>query len=123
MSIIQPLTAADFANHVLDAETPVLVDFWSPACGPCRRMVPLLEELAAESEGRFKIFKIDVADVPQLAARYQVHALPTLLVFHGGEAIETLVGYKEKPRCSRRSSGPKHARKSPGDCRRESDAL
>jgi thioredoxin 1 len=93
---IQSLTAGDFSNDVLKAETPVLVDFWSPACGPCRRMAPLLEELAAESEGRFKIVKVDVSEAPQLAARYQVHALPTLLVFCGGEAIETMVGYKEK---------------------------
>lgn len=94
---VQSLSAENFPQHVLEAETPVLVDFWSPACGPCRRMAPLLEELAAESEGRFKIFKVDVAEQPQLAARYQVHALPTLLIFCGGEATEALVGYKDKP--------------------------
>jgi thioredoxin 1 len=93
---LQELTAESFQQLALEAEVPVLVDFWSATCGPCRRMLPILEQLAAESEGRFKIFKVDVAEQPQLAARYQIYALPTLLIFRRGEAVETIVGYKEQ---------------------------
>ncbi len=93
---LQELTAENFQQLALEAEVPVLVDFWSATCGPCRRMLPVLEQLAAESEGRFRIFKVDVAEQPQLAARYQVYALPTLLIFRQGEAAETMVGYKEQ---------------------------
>jgi thioredoxin 1 len=93
---LQELTAENFQQLALEAEVPVLVDFWSATCGPCRRMLPVLEQLAAESEGRFKVFKVDVAEQPQLAARYQIYALPTLLIFCHGETAQTMVGYKEQ---------------------------
>lgn len=93
---IQSLTSETFRQEVLEVEQPVLVDFWAAWCGPCRRMLPALEELASESEGRFKVVKVDVGDEPELAARYGVQALPTLVVFRDGEVAQTLVGYKDK---------------------------
>ena len=93
---IPSLTSESFRQEVLAADLPVLVDFWAAWCAPCRRMLPALEELAAESGGRFKVVKVDVGEEPDLAARYGVHALPTLVVFRQGEVAETLVGYREK---------------------------
>jgi len=93
---IQSLTSETFRQEVLEAEQPVLVDFWAAWCGPCRRMLPALEELASESGGRFKVVKVDVGDEPELAASYGVQALPTLVIFRGGEVAQTLVGHKDK---------------------------
>ena len=93
---IPSLTSKTFEREVLQAELPVLVDFWAAWCGPCRQMLPLVEELAAEGEGRFKIVKVDVGEEPELAARYGVKALPTLAVFLRGEIAQTLEGYKNR---------------------------
>lgn len=93
---IPSLTSQTFEREVLQAELPVLVDFWAAWCGPCRQMLPLIEELAAEGEERFKIVKVDVGEEPQLAAKYGVQALPTLAVFRRGEVAQTLEGYKNK---------------------------
>ena len=93
---IPSLTSQTFEREVLQAELPVLVDFWAAWCGPCRQMLPLIEELAAEGEGRFKIVKVDVGEEPQLAAKYGVQVLPTLAVFRRGEVAQTLEGYKNK---------------------------
>lgn len=93
---IQSLTSETFEREVLEAKLPVLVDFWAAWCRPCRQMLPLVEELAAEGEGRFKVFKVDVGEEPELAARYGVQVLPTLAVFRNGEVAQTLEGYKHK---------------------------
>jgi len=92
----QLLTNESFSHEVLEAEIPVLVDFWAAWCPPCRKMLPLIDELAASSAGRFKVFKVDVGEEPQLAARYAISVLPTMLVFRDGEIVETLVGCKDK---------------------------
>jgi thioredoxin 1 len=92
----QLLTNESFGREVLEADVPVLVDFWAPWCPPCRKMLPLIDELAASSDGRFKVFKVDVDEEPELAARYAVSALPTMLVFRRGEIAETLIGYKDR---------------------------
>ncbi len=85
-------TEATFHAEVLDADQPVLVDFWATWCGPCVAMAPLLDNLAVAYEGRAKVVKVDVDKNPDTAARYGVRAMPTLLLFKGGEVVDNLVG-------------------------------
>ena len=89
-------TESDFANQVLTSAQPVLVDFWAERCGPCKMIAPILEELALEFEGKVKIVKVNVDENQSLAAKYRVSAIPTLLVFKGGQVTEQMVGAKSK---------------------------
>jgi len=86
------LTDANFAAEVLNAEGPVLVDFWAPWCGPCQQMGPVVEELAAAYAGKMKVGKLNVDDNQETAGKYQVLSIPTFLVFNGGEVVDKLVG-------------------------------
>lgn len=81
-----------FQADVLDATTPVLVDFWAVWCGPCKAIAPHLETLAGELGDRVKIVKLDVDSNPAVSARYGVRSIPTLLLFKGGEVIDKMVG-------------------------------
>ncbi len=92
MAHLQEVTDADFEREVLQAETPVLVDFWAEWCGPCRAMGPVLEKLADEKAGVLKVVTLDVQANPDLAARYEVINLPSFLLFVGGEMRERLRG-------------------------------
>jgi thioredoxin 1 len=76
----------------------VLVDFWSPTCGPCRQIAPVIDQIAAVAGGRFQVGKVNVFDEPDLAVRYRISAIPTLLVFKAGVVVNTLVGYQDKRR-------------------------
>lgn len=89
-------TTATFQAEVLASATPVLVDFWAPWCGPCKAIAPMLDELAREEAGALRIVKVNVDDEPALAAQYGVRAIPTLLLFAGGEIRATLVGLAAK---------------------------
>ena len=95
MSEIQ-LTDETFDKEVLKSAMPVLVDFWAPWCGPCRMMSPVIEELAKEYEGKARIGKLNMDDYPEAARRYNVQAIPTLLVFRGGKVEEQMVGVHSK---------------------------
>ena len=86
------INEASFEKAVLQSPVPVLVDFWAPWCGPCKMIGPLLDEIAKESEGRYRITKVNVDDDPALMQRFNVRAVPTLLFFNGGKLREQLVG-------------------------------
>lgn len=89
------LNEGNFASEVTQAGVPVLVDFWAEWCHPCKMIAPMLSELASESQGRYKVGKVNVDDHQNLAVQYGIHSLPTLLVFKGGEVKETVIGASE----------------------------
>jgi thioredoxin 1 len=88
---LKDVTDTNFQAEVLEAEGPVLVDFWAPWCGPCRVVAPVLEEIAQERED-LTIVKLNVDDNQETAAKYQVLAIPTMIVFKNGEVAHTIRG-------------------------------
>ena len=91
------VTDQSFDREVLQAKgKPVLVDCWAPWCGPCRVISPVLDQLAAESQGRYRIAKLNVDENPQIASRYHIASIPTLLIFKDGQAVDRLVGVQPK---------------------------
>lgn len=89
-------TDANFEEQVLGAGEPVLVDFWAPWCGPCKLMLPTIEELADEYSGKARIGKLNTDDNPQTASGHKITAIPTVLLFKGGEVVEKFVGVTPK---------------------------
>jgi thioredoxin 2 len=82
----------DFAEVVEQATIPVLVDLWAPWCGPCRKVSPVLEQLATEKAGEFKLVKVNADDAPQLSQRFSVRSIPTLLVLRNGQVVAEQIG-------------------------------
>ena len=93
---IHHVTDQTFEPEVLQSQVPVLVDYWAEWCGPCKMIAPVLEELATELEGQLKVAKVDVDAEAALATQYGITAIPTLLIFKGGQIVDQLRGAKGK---------------------------
>ena len=93
---MQQITDATFEDEVLRSQTPVVVDFWAPWCGPCRAVEPVLEQLASEYDGRVRFAKLDIDENPATASRYGVLSIPTAILFADGEAKEAVVGARPR---------------------------
>ena len=85
-----------FDKVVLQSDIPVLVDFWAAGCGPCRMVAPMLDQIAAEHEGKIRIVKVNVDEEPALAAQYRITSIPAMKVFKGGEEVRELIGAMPK---------------------------
>ncbi len=90
------LTDQNFEQEVLHADMPVLVDFWASWCGPCRMLAPVIAEIAEEYAGKVKVGKVNVDEQPNLANRYGIASIPTVMLFKNGEVINTSLGYRPK---------------------------
>jgi thioredoxin 1 len=91
------LSDANFEDEVLKSPIPVLVDYWAEWCGPCKVIAPVLDEIAAEYEGKVKVAKLNIDDNPQTPPRYGIRGIPTLMLFKGGDVEATKVGAVSKP--------------------------
>ncbi len=96
MSNAVAVTDQSFENEVLQAPTPVLVDFWATWCGPCRAVAPVVDEIASELQGRLKVTKVDVDNNPSVAARYGIRSIPSLYLFKNGKVVEQVIGALSK---------------------------
>jgi thioredoxin 1 len=96
MSRVIELSDSDFGMTIAQKKVPVLVDFWSPTCAPCRTLIPILDELAEENEGDAIIAKVNTAQYPALVTQFNIDTLPTLLFFFQGNVVERMVGVQSK---------------------------
>jgi thioredoxin 1 len=86
------MSTADFEKEVLQSDVPVLVDFWATWCGPCVAIAPAVEQIAQEMAGKAKVFKVNVDEEGELAARYGIMSIPALIVFKNGQEVDRMVG-------------------------------
>lgn len=100
MSNLEPVTDNSFDTDVLQAEQPVLVDFWAEWCGPCKLIAPVLEEAASDYTGKVKILKMNVDENTATAAKYGVRGIPTLMLYKNGKIVATKAGYVTKSQLS-----------------------
>ena len=90
------VTDKDFEAEVINSTDPVVVDFWAEWCGPCKALSPLVDELATDMAGKVKVVKVNIDDSPETPTKYGVRGIPTLMVFKGGQVIDTKVGGMQK---------------------------
>jgi len=95
------LTTANWDKEVLQSKEPVLVDFWAEWCAPCRMIAPLIDALAEEYAGRVRVGKLDVDESPEVAGRYDIRSIPSLLVFKAGQVVEQRIGALPKQELAR----------------------
>ena len=90
------LTSANFDEEVLNSDIPVMVDFWAPWCGPCKMLGPVVAEIAEENEGKIKVCKVNVDEEGDLARRFKVASIPTVITFNKGEQLNKNLGFTDK---------------------------
>src|SRR2546427_11603049 len=93
---VQTFTDSNFDDTVIKAGAPVLVDFWAEWCGPCKRLAPTVDALACDYAGKITVGKLNVDDNPNTAFKFQIRGIPTILLFKGGEVVESVVGLAQK---------------------------
>ena len=93
---LSTLTDENFASEVLSSGTPVMVDFFATWCGPCKALTPIVEKLAADYKGKLKVGKLNIDEAPQTPSQFGVRAVPTIVFFKGGKAVDTVVGLKRE---------------------------
>jgi thioredoxin 1 len=97
MSDVLAVNGQNFDQEVLKSDIPVLVDFWAPWCGPCRMIAPHVDAIAVELAGKLKVVKLNTDEAADVAGRYGIMSIPTLMVFKGGQVFEQMVGAQGKP--------------------------
>lgn len=90
------ITGENFESEVANSDRPVLVDFWAPWCGPCRMIAPIIDELAGEYERKVKVGKVNVDECQELAAKFKIMSIPSILIFKNGQVVEKAVGLRTK---------------------------
>ncbi len=105
MANVMEFNLANFETEVNGSDMPVLVDFWAPWCGPCKMLGPTIEQLASEYAGKAKVGKINVDDNQDLAARFGIRGIPTVMLFKGGKSIGSFVGLKSKEELAKALDG------------------
>ena len=93
---VQTFTDGNFQDEVLSADTPVLVDFWAPWCGPCKMIGPTIEELAGEYDGKVRVGKLNTDENPAVASSHRINSIPTVMLFKDGEVVDRVVGVADK---------------------------
>ena len=96
MANVMEFNGDNFETEVVKSDVPVLVDFWAPWCGPCKMITPIIEELAGEFDGKVKIGKVNVDNNQDLAAKFGIRGIPTVMLFKDGESINSFVGLRPK---------------------------
>ncbi|WP_145000501.1 thioredoxin [Kocuria rhizophila] len=105
MSEVITVDTQTFDEVVLQSEVPVLVDFWAAWCGPCRAIAPVLDQIAAEQDGKLLIAKLNVDDNPDIASRYNISSIPAMKVFDRGVIVREIIGAMPKPQIEQRLEG------------------